>query len=370
MLGLRFSFVFLLGFFSLAFAEPQIRVLIDELRGAGTLQMSGGYHAYLASGFWYSQPVSDSRTVQALADTIYFDGQALGQSLRLEPMEPYFYWQGLYYRGSLAFVAEADRLLVLNILDIEDYLKGVVAVEMKADWELEALKAQAVAARTYVLAHLDPTALYDICATEGCQRYDGYSAEHPRSNQAVEETSGVVVMYQGNFAKTFYHADSGGLIASSQEVWGAELAYLPAHEDFAHASPHRSWSVSLDAAQMTASLNAIGRGVGTVSALRVSSISTTGRVTEVSVQGTAGSTKLSGKSLRELLRAWGLRSTKFAMTGSLSAQGSGYGHGVGMSQYGANALAKTGYEFTQILGFYYPYTELHRLTYALASVEP
>ncbi|MCA9836559.1 MAG: SpoIID/LytB domain-containing protein [Trueperaceae bacterium] len=352
-----------------AWAEPQIRVLLGTYSGATTMQMTGPHNAYLNGSFWYAGAGPDTRSVQAVAGSLYFDGAQIGYDLRLEPSDGLFYWNGFYYHGSLQFVAEANSLLVINWVDIEDYIKGVVPVEMKADWEFEALKAQAVASRTYVLAHLKPEAAYDLCATEGCQRYEGYSSENPRSNEAVDATTGVVVMYGGAYAETYYHADSGGLIASSEEVWGGDLPYLPAHEDISHSSPHSSWSVTLDATQMAASMTAIGKPVGAVSAMRITKLSVTGRVVEVSIQGSAGSTNLSGKTLRELLKAWGVRSTKFTMLANLQVQGSGYGHGVGMSQYGANAMAKSGYEFTQILGFYYPYTEIHRLGYAIAGTQ-
>jgi stage II sporulation protein D len=366
---MRVLAVFLFVFFAHAWAEPQIRVLLDSHTGAATVQMTGPHNTYLNGNFWYAGAGPDSRQVQAVAGSIYFDGSQVGHDLRLEPSDGLFYWNGFYYHGSILFIADLDQLLVINLVDIEDYIKGVVPLEMKADWEGEALKAQAVAARTYVLAHLDPAAPYDLCATEGCQRYEGYSAENPKSNQAVDDTKGVVVMYQGAYAETYYHADSGGLIASSQEVWGGDLPYLPAHEDVSHSSPHTSWNVSLDASQMTASMNAIGKSVGTVTAMRVNKLSATGRVTEVAIEGTGGSSKLNGTTLRQFLKDWGVKSTKFTMLANLKMQGSGYGHGVGMSQYGANAMAKSGYEFTQILGFYYPYTEIHRLGYAVAGTQ-
>jgi len=354
---------------SMALAEPYIRVLIDELDTAATINMYDAHNAYLDGQIWFSQASGGSRTVQASANQLYFDGQPVGRELMFEPAGQLFPWGTKEYRGSLRLIAENNTLKVINILDIEDYLQGVIPVEMKADWHLEALKAQAVAARTYVLANISPERTHDVCATQGCQRYDGYSAEHPQSNQAVQATQGVVVMYQGDFAETYYHADSGGTIASSQEVWGNALPYLVAHKDFVHETPHRNWNVTLEPSVLSQSVANLGQNVGQVSVLEVVRVGASGRVIEVQIRGSEGSAVISGKTLRQLLRSWGLKSTYFYMTGNLTVTGNGYGHGVGMSQYGANALAKSGREYTQILGFYYPYTELERLAYALVSTE-
>ncbi len=359
-------------FFSLipsAFAEPSVRILIDELSGPVSISMLSAHNAYLDGAFWYSQNVADTRSLQASSESLYFDGQAIGRRLRFEPVEQHFSWNNQRYRGSIEFLFHEGKAQVINIVDIEDYLKGVIAVEMKADWPMDALKAQAVASRTYVLAHLNSGANYDICATPGCQHYGGMDVEHPRGNEAVRLTQGVVVMYNGDFAETYYHADSGGIIASSEEVWGNAFPYLVAHNDTSYTTGHRNWVVSLDANLIAQSLNNIGQTVGQVSAAKVLRQSASGRALELQIIGSAGSTVLKGRTLRAFTRAWGLKSTKFVMTANLSAQGNGYGHGVGMSQYGANELAKSGYEFTQILGFYYPGTSLQRLGYAVASVD-
>jgi stage II sporulation protein D len=111
---------------------------------------------------------------------------------------------------------------------------------MQASWPLEALKAQAVAARTYTLLHIDGRRAYDVCATVDCQVYRGREVEHPASDAAVAATAGEVLTFRGAFARTYYHADSGGVIASSAEVWGSEIPYLQAFQDVASGGPHAS----------------------------------------------------------------------------------------------------------------------------------
>lgn len=287
-------------------------------------------------------------------------GQAVGETLLLRMDSGLLEFDGRRYRGALRLAATAAGIEVVNVLDVESYLRGVVPAEMAASWPLEALKAQAVAARSYTLTSLDPAARYDLCATDECQVYRGVAAEHPRSDAAIAATAGVVVSYQGATARTYYHADSGGVVASSAEVWGSWSPYLLARTDAQANTPHRAWQVRLDGEALGRSLTAAGRDVGTVTGLRVVALSESGRVQEIEVAGTRGHVVLQGSELTRLARGWGLKSMSFRVQGGLSVSGNGWGHGVGMSQYGARALANAGYDFGQILAFYYANTGLTR----------
>ena len=298
--------------------------------------------------------------VTAVDGTLYVDGAAVGQTLTLEPETGLFAFDGRRYRGAVRLSAVEGGVEVVNVVGVEDYLRGVVPAEMAASWPLEALKAQAVAARSYTLTSLDPAARYDLCATEDCQVYRGVAAENPRTDAAIAATAGVVVTYGGAPARTYYHADSGGTLASSAEVWGTWTPYLVAREDARSSSPHRSWSVRLDGRSLGASLAAAGLDVGDVTSLRVLALSESGRVSELEVAGTRGTRVLRGAQLRSLARSWGLKSMSFRVQGGLTVSGDGWGHGVGMSQYGARALASAGYDYSQILAFYYPHTGLTR----------
>jgi stage II sporulation protein D len=234
---------------------------------------------------------------------------------------------------------------------------------MQAIWPLEALKAQAVAARSYTLASLDPSEPYDVCASDACQVYRGMAVEHPRSDQAVRETEGIVISWQGSPAVAYYHADSGGQVASAAEVWGRDLPYLRARGDVAVASPHRGWTVRLDAARLAGALAAEGRAIGTPTTLTILARSASGRAQEARLDGTAGRTVLAGPALTRVLRGSGLKSTRISSVGPLTVRGDGWGHGVGMSQYGARALALQGYDYGRILAYYYPGVGLQRRIY-------
>lgn len=320
----------------------------------------GAHRGVLDAAQRFSTATALQWPVSASGGRLWVDGRAVGTRLLLESDDAQLQFAGSRYRGAILLSALGDDVEVINVVDVESYLRGVVPAEMAASWPMEALKAQAVAARSYTLTSLDPQGRYDLCATVECQVYRGASAEHPRADAAVAATAGVVVTYQGVTAHTYYHADSGGMVASSQEVWGGALPYLVAVADAPASTPHRAWTVRLDGGAVGASLAAAGLGVGTVLALRVVRMSESGRVSELEVSGAAGSRRLSGVQLTSLARSWGLKSTRFVVQGGLTVRGDGWGHGVGMSQYGARALALAGYDYGRILSFYYPTTNLTR----------
>lgn len=349
---------------AVSWAEPQVRVLLGEVSGTLTIQLQGGHRGYIDGVLRFETPLGLSWSFSAQGGMLWASEQQLGQQLRLEPTSSELLsWRGHAYRGSLMLRAKGNLIQVINVVGLESYLRGVVPAEMQASWPLEALKAQAVAARSYTLYSLDPERPYDICATVDCQVYGGVSSEHPNADRAIAATRGLVLTYGGNIAQTYYHADSGGFMASSAEVWGKGLPYLQAHADVAVSSPHRHWERHLDPQVMTASLAAYGINLEQVRALRVLTYSESGRVDKMEVLAANGSVVLKGETLQSLLRAWGLKSTRFEMRGALMASGDGWGHGVGMSQYGARSLARSGYPFERILQFYYPGTQMGALPY-------
>lgn len=342
-------------------AQVQVRVLLAETE-TFTLELLEGHRGTVDGSLRFSTALPLSWPLAASGDTVLVDGVAAGESLAFETDSGLVSWDGESYRGALLFIARDSRLLVINRLDVEDYLRGVVPAEMQASWPAEALRAQAIAARSYVLNSLSPVADYDICASTDCQVYRGISLEHPDSDRAIADTRGLVLTYAGGFARTYYHSDSGGVLASSSEVWGENLPYLQARADVAADTPHREWHQHIAPAELAQQLRLLGHDVGTPRSLEVTSQTSSGRVWELKVSGTHAAVSLSGSEATRLLRGVGLKSTRLVMTGPLSARGDGWGHGVGMSQYGARSLALAGYAFDDILAFYYPDTQLSRLS--------
>ena len=228
-------------------------------------------------------------------------------------------------------------------------------------WALDALKAQAVAARTYAVSHLGQFASlgYDLKASVQSQAYNGASVEKPSTDQAVEETRGQILTYHGQPIEAFYSDSAGGCTEACLDAWGHDIPYLQSVVDFDQESPRYFWDLAIPSDRVTKALAKLGVSIGDLQDLQVTQRSATGRVKHVNLIGSAGSADVSGEKLRF---AFGLRSTYFNVArqpdGTLAFAGRGWGHGVGMSQWGAKAMADMGYPYDQILAHYYPTTEL------------
>jgi stage II sporulation protein D len=272
---------------------------------------------------------------------------------------------GRSYRGGVLLRAERGAVQGINVLDVEDYLRGVVPAEMPTSWPAAALAAQAVIARTYVAARINPARPFDTCATESCQVYRGMSAEKPAADAAITATAGQVVAYGGKPASTYFSSDSGGYTASSAEAWGTDLPYLIAQPDpYSVDGPRARWRLELTAAKVAEVAARYRVRVGTLRDVRVSRASASGRVQEVTLTGASGVARLSGAEAGGFVRSLGAASSRATLSGPvgpttpLIVEGSGSGHGVGLSQYGALGLARAGQGHLSILGFYYPGTAL------------
>jgi stage II sporulation protein D len=330
------------------------------------------------------------------------------------------------YRGSLLVRPEGMGLLALNLISLESYLPSVVGSEMPARWPAAALRAQAVAARTYALAQVRPAAPFDLKATVASQAYLGVEAETDSTRAAVAATRALVLRHGGALIDAVFHSSSGGSTENSGEIWNRQLPYLTSVPDRDDLSPWRQWTVRFDPDQLRRAF----REIDGASRIEVLAASSTGRVRLARVTGPAGSLDLSGSELRQRL---GLRSTlvRFhfeepappvpggpggitsatalaaaeaaggrgapgppapppplpplgAAAGprlggdgaggdrpgevlvpllsppppSLEVVGRGFGHGVGMSQWGAYALALRGKDYGDILRYYYRGAEL------------
>ncbi len=270
------------------------------------------------------------------------------------------------YRGGVQLRVQDGGVQAINVVDVEDYLRSVVPAEMPTSWPAAALGAQAVIARTYVAARINAAAPYDTCATERCQVYPGVRAETPASDAAVAATRGQVVAYGGQPASTYFSSDSGGYTASSAEVWGQALPYLPAQADpFSAGSPRARWRLEVGAEKVAEVAARYRVQVGAVRSVAVTRLSPSGRPLEIALVGAAGTGRIDGANAGGFVRSLGAAGTRvvldasaLASGGPLVIEGSGAGHGVGLSQYGALGLARQGYSHLHLLGFYYPGTSL------------
>jgi stage II sporulation protein D len=274
------------------------------------------------------------------------------------------------YRGVMDVLpAEGARLTVVNVVPLEEYLRGVVPNELapEAFPQVEAQKAQAVAARSYALAHLGDYASrgYDLCATPACQVYRGTESEHVLSDRAVAETRGVVASWRGRPIHAFYTSTCGGHTEDGTAVFEDGAPYLrgvacPAGDDPEGRRPERgrSWEVRLGPDQAARRIARYG-DVGRVLDLVPTRVGVSGRVVELRIVGSDGELALRGQRVRLGL---GLRESLFVVHreegpgGEVERfvfRGRGWGHGVGLCQFGAATMARSGASFDAILKHYY-----------------
>lgn len=266
---------------------------------------------------------------------------------------------GRVYRGALLLRPRAksknNGMDLINELELEDYLLSVVPSEMPSSWPIEALKAQAITARSYALANAGKHASegFDVKSTVDDQAYTGVSAENPRSNLAVHETRGLVLTHEGKVISAFFHSASGGHTELSENVWYKPLPYLRAVADYDDESPHFAWTrtTAVDAAE--AALAKAGKPIGALLSVTPVARGLSPRVRWLLISGTDGSAFISGEEAR---RIFGLPSASFnvgTLQDAYVFAGRGYGHGLGMSQWGAKRLAESGYTAEEILSYYF-----------------
>ncbi len=276
---------------------------------------------------------------------------------------------GRWYRGEIELRAVGSRLTVINRVPLEQYLYGVIPAEMNPRWPLEALKAQAVAARTYALAKRGQFGArgFDVKPTTENQVYRGAGVETHSSNAAVDQTLGQVLTQNGRVIAAYFHASSGGFTETSAAVWGEQRAYLQALPDYDQQSPRYLWQKNVPLASVRSGLAKEGVRIGDPLRFEVLERSYSGRVRRVKVVGTQGEKVVSGDVVR---RSAGLYSTLFNVVGyggsgrpaAFAFAGRGHGHGLGLSQWGAKALGERGYNYQQILAYYYPTTQLSSIS--------
>jgi stage II sporulation protein D len=272
----------------------------------------------------------------------------------------------LTVRGRVEVQRTAAGLRVVNDVPLEDYVAGTLGREIYPGWEPATLAAQAVVTRTYALHQRARRAArpWDVSAGTSDQVYGGVDAEGDAVRAAVRATSGEVLEFEGAPVLAVFHSSSGGRTASAEEVWGRALPYLvslPVTDE--QDSPDTYWRVRVPGTKLGRALVPLGLQLGAVREVRVVERSASGRALTVRFEGDDGGGSLRARDLRDALGASVLRSTLFEvrqMGGEFIFVGSGHGHGVGMSQWGAQAMARRGASYREILEAFYPGTELVR----------
>ncbi len=399
---------------SAAVVPEQIRVgLFYGSTGKTSITVSGKGGMRILADSWDNEiaKVEDAVTL-SLEDGVFVlsgIGEIEAETVIFSPAGDRITVNKKEYRGSLECKNAGSNMTVINLLGFEEYLYSVVGKEMAPSWPLEALKAQAVSARNYAISNYKKHEKlgFNICATADCQTYGGVEGESEKTIRAVEETRGVVAYYNGAVAELLYTTSDGGSTESSFNVWTATVPYLMGKEDpyeNTKEATHGVWTMTFTPEELSKKIT----GIGTITDIVIKERTDMGSVYEVEVIGTEGSKTFTKNSARtafgvysqkytvtkngdgevgfslmavdgtsisggeKVLSAKGIstlptegiavQSAKGVSTPSLSTggeatsftfDGEGFGHRVGMSQYGAKAMAELGFTYREILQFYY-----------------
>ena len=262
---------------------------------------------------------------------------------------------GIHYPGDIEVWRGAGGLYLINELPLEDYIKNVVSAEVGADWDMEALKVQAVISRTYAVFQKQRNTAenYDITSSVLHQVYKGVN-ENTRISYAVMHTEGEVLTYDGKVIEAFYHSTSGGMTEAAEEVFGKSYPYLTPVAGSCETSPYWIWERRIPAEELEKALAVSG-----IKNINIASLTSTKRVKTVEVLHGGGTLTVKATDLRKTLGWSRLPSTNFTLSrdgGTFVFDGQGYGHGVGLCQWSALEMARKGMNYRDILSYFYPGT--------------
>lgn len=273
------------------------------------------------------------------------------------------WFAGFKYNGAFQYsrLNDDEKITVVNFVDIDDYTKGVIPYEMNGKWPLEALKAQALTARTYAASHFNGYRSYgfDVTNDTYSQVYKGLNSANSTTNSACDATAGQYIWYHGHLCETFFFSSDGGATESSKNVWGTELPYLQGvydpYEDEVDTG-HNHWTYTLTPAQVQSKVNAkFKENLGVITSI-TPEYTEMGNVFSLTFADASGNSHKVSRT--NCYYALDVDSLRFTVTkdgnGNFVIDGGGWGHNCGMSQWGAHAMAKNhGMTAEQIIKFYY-----------------
>ncbi len=342
-------------------------------------------------------------TVSEEGTLIYNGEDSLESEMEIYKTSEFLSCQGRTYRGAIKLKESHGKILIINMLAMDEYLYGVVGREMSESFPLEALKAQSVAARNYAVIslgrHSDQG--FDLCNGEHCQAYGGVAYEGENVRRAVDETTGMLLYYDGEVVQCYYYSSNGGYTEDSENVWYASLGYLRGKSDpfeKGEKIPGYNWSHTFTKEEIRECLLERDIDIGEIKDVTVTEYSDNQHALEIVIKGTKGEKAYYKDNIRAAfperlkstlftvskgadevpvkvltgsgLAVYGIKSATvmsgaglheiktMGKSGEFTFTGRGNGHGVGMSQYGAKFMAEDGYTFREILEFYFTDTEI------------
>ena len=354
---------------------PETIIRVGILVGVKSFNLSceSKYYLYdLASGKRsYIKPMDDY-LVRSARKGIVIDGKRFGPAVRLisEKSGSYLRAGGRRYRDNIIITSKNGKLTVVNELGLEDYLYGILPREVSPAWPMETLKAQAVVSRTYVLRNLRKHGKdgFDVCTKTHCQVYGGVESENKITNAAVEATRGEVLVYKGVLAQSLFHASCGGHTENPNYVWvwnNSCPKYLRGVRDrFCSKSPHSYWKKKISASTIKAKLLKAKYSIGNIRKITKHGKNRSGRPKTLRIKHSRGTLNISPAKFRMAISPWTIKSafiTSIVKKGNeYIFKGKGWGHGVGLCQWGAKGMGERGYKHKRMLRFYYPGTKVEK----------
>ncbi len=348
-------------------AEQEIRIAIGKPSSQLTIT---GSNLTVSSTDGTSLSQQDKITMTADAAGVVVNGKKSGSLIVNVNSPNLIFVNESQYRNTLEIKWQLTngipQLALIHTLPLETYVIGIVSSEVPHSWPLEALKAQAIAARTYAVwqkfRRLDKN--YHMESSVLDQVYGGAQREHTLAEQAVQQTKGQILTYDNKPIEAYFHATCGGQTESAQEAWGKNLAYLPGSKcGYCKTAKQYHWTYSLTKKNLRNSLKSVFPGE--ISHVKIIQTSKTGRAKLIEISHKKQKKQISATSFRELLGYNNIRSTLIDKISfgwlEVSFTGRGHGHGVGMCQWGTMNLAKAGFPAEKILERYYPATEIRQL---------
>jgi stage II sporulation protein D len=350
-------------------ANPILRVLVIDNKDSVLMAIKGRYGIYSTSSDKLLFGGYILHTIVGASDKGIMFGQRDLKFSKIRVVVPenaYIYIEGRAFRGSVDILRKGDmKMMVINRVPLEEYLYGVLYNEVSHRWPIEAIKAQAITARTFALYQARQNKLqdYDLTNDIYSQVYSGATSERWATTKAVKSTTGKVLTYKGDIFPTYYHATCGGHTESASNLWNIDLPCLKGVEcGYCKESPHYKWTKIILLSDMEKKLNDAGYKLGKIKTVDIVSRNDSGRIDKIEIKDESSvSCILTAKYFRQMFGPNEIRSTNFepSINGdNLILKGIGWGHGVGMCQWGAKGQSDKGKNCEEILEFYYPGAEI------------
>jgi stage II sporulation protein D len=355
--------LFVLSAVGSAAAPRPETVRVALLKGAESVRVDGS--GMLMSDGTVALDLETPLEVRRSRDAIFVNGRSLRRLIVSAAQRITVNGKG--YRGVIEITPSDKGLLVVNELGLEEYLVGLINCEISSAWPIEAVKAQAVIARSYAMYQKGARkgAPYQLESSVMDQVYDGTDGEDSRAARGVQETAGEVLAYDGKVIQAFYHSNCAGHTEDAENVWGQSVPYLRGVPcDYCRVANPVHWDLTLALKKVEAALKAAGYQTAGLRDVKVAERNASGRVQSLSLLSARGWSSIPGVAFRKALGYGTVKSTNFEVRvegDDCLISGSGSGHGVGLCQWGAKERAAGGFSYREILSYYYPGARLSKV---------